>query len=108
MVETLWYLIAAHVFGDYVFQSTEMSKRKNPRSVEYSDTGYLENWAVWLFAHSMIHGTLVSLVTGNVSLGVCELLVHFATDYSKCRKRIGHNTDQTIHVACKLLWAVLA
>lgn len=70
-------------------------------------------------AHGLINGGLVSLVTGKVSLGIAELVLHTSMDTVKCAmiawSRGERNTvklwtwvDQGVHLMSKLLWAVLA
>ena len=59
-------------------------------------------------AHTAIHGFLVALITGMPWLGLAEWLLHSVFDFSKCRGRFGLGLNQTLHLLCKLLWALLA
>ena len=64
-------------------------------------------WYQCLLAHALIHGGAVALATGDVALGMCEVVVHAVIDYLKCSGLFGFNTDQTLHVASKILWLLL-
>ncbi len=46
----------------------------------------------------------MALVTHSVALGVAETVYHFLIDDAKCAGKFGYNTDQALHVVCKLLW----
>jgi hypothetical protein len=39
---------------------------------------------------------------------LAEVFIHAITDHLKCEKKIGINTDQAIHIICKIVWAALA
>lgn len=56
----------------------------------------------------MIHGAGVYVVTGFWWLGLAEAVCHVLIDFNKCDNRIGMNTDQALHYACKAIWLVLA
>ena len=100
---TLIALIGAHAFFDYAGQGDFMSKAQN-RTATIPGVPW---WNI-LAAHSAIHGAAVALITGIWWLMIPEALIHFATDDAKCRGRISYNTDQAIHVACKLVWWIVA
>ncbi len=57
-----------------------------------------------LTAHAAIHGAAVAVLTGVWWLAVAEGVVHWVTDYVKCRGWIGYTTDQLVHVLCKVAW----
>lgn len=59
-------------------------------------------------AHAAIHAGAVGLVTGSVTLALAEFAAHAVIDDAKCAGRIGFNTDQALHIACKALWAGVA
>ena len=103
MAEMLFYLVAAHALADYPLQGDFLSKAKDRRT----DIGKLF-WPHALFAHSMIHGGAVAIITGSVGLGVAEVVAHAVTDWLKCEHRIGLHTDQAIHLLCKVAWAAIA
>lgn len=103
--KTLFLLLAGHALCDYPLQSEFLSKGKNHRTSPYLA------WmpAYWcLFAHAMIHGGTVLLITDSLPLGIAEAVLHAGTDYAKCDGRINMDEDQAMHIACKVAWAVLA
>lgn len=92
-------LLAAHAFADYAGQGDFMAKAKN-RTTAIPGVP----WWQPMTAHAAIHGGLVALITGLWWLALIEGAIHFLTDDAKCRGRISYNTDQAIHVACKVAW----
>lgn len=99
----LFKLIAAHALCDFPLQGDYLSRGKNHKAPLPGTP-----WFLLLMAHALIHGGAVVLITGNLWLGLGETVAHAAIDYAKCDGRIGYTTDQGAHVACKILWAVLA
>lgn len=102
MIEVLALLIFAHALADYPLQGDFLSKAKN-------HTAPIPGvpWYQALFAHSAIHAGFVGIITGSLWLGLAEFVAHAATDRAKCAGRIGFDTDQAIHVWCKVMWVVL-
>lgn len=95
----LFVLIGGHFYFDFAGQGPFMSDAKNvTRPVPGVD------WWLVLFGHATIHGTFVAAMTGNVYLGLVEVVVHYVTDLSKCRNRISFLMDQVIHLVCKLVY----
>ena len=92
-------LLTAHAFADYAGQGDFMAKAKN-RLTPIPGIPWWQPMA----GHAMIHGGLVALITGIWWLAPAEAVIHFLTDDAKCRDRIGYNTDQAIHVGCKVAW----
>lgn len=115
---TLIYLLAAHAVCDYPLQGDWLSKAKNPtmlfdpsaglRKTKPDDvfsTHFLETiWPLALLSHALIHAAAVLLITGSIVLFVAELIAHTLIDYAKCRGAFGYNTDQLLHIGCKLIW----
>lgn len=101
--EYVFFLIFVHCLADYPLQGEFLAKAKD----RTSDLGKIF-WRHALFAHSMIHAGMVTLVTNSIILGMCEFFVHAITDDLKCRKKISMAIDQTIHIGCKLVWAWVA
>jgi len=99
---TLLLLLSAHALADYPLQGDFLALNKSRTGPNYVP------WWQALLAHSFIHGGLVALITGFWWLGVAEIAIHAITDHAKCEKKIGINTDQAIHVACKFAWALIA
>ena len=99
----LFLLLAmGHFVGDFGLQSDRMAREKCP------GCGQTLSWQWWLVAHAAIHGFLVAVITGIPLLGVAEWIVHMAIDIAKCRKLLSLRMDQVLHLACKVLWAVVA
>lgn len=104
ILEMLVYTIAAHFLLDYALQGDWMSKAKNP-TLDLVPGEKI--WPMALFGHALIHATAVQIISGSWFLFLLELIIHWATDYAKCKGRFGYNTDQYIHIACKLTYAVV-
>jgi hypothetical protein len=100
--ELLFLLLAGHALADYPLQGQYLATGKN----RHTDLGR-SIWPHALAAHSLIHGGVVALLTGSVLLGLAETMAHAVTDWLKCEGKIGFNTDQAIHVACKLAWTAV-
>lgn len=101
MVETLALLIAGHAIADYPLQGDFLAKAKN----RFAPIPGVP-WYQALGAHSIIHGGFVGVITGSLWLGLAETVVHFLIDDAKCAGRISYNTDQSLHIACKVAWAM--
>lgn len=99
----LLLLLVGHAIADYPLQGDFLSKAKN-RAAPIPGVP----WWQALGAHATIHGGVVGLITGAWWLGVAEAVVHAITDDAKCRGRISFNQDQAIHVACKVVWVLIA
>lgn len=105
MLEVLWRLVIAHAVTDYALQSLFMAEHKAPGSAR------VEGEAVWpwiLAAHALINAGGVLLVTGSPALSALEAVLHFLIDYGKGRRAYGFHADQSLHLASKLLLALLA
>jgi hypothetical protein len=98
-------LIAGHCLADFPLQTEAIALEKSRHSK--SQLQKQVHWAYWLASHSIIHGALVGLITGNVYLGIAEAVLHAAIDFGKCEKLYGIHMDQGLHVLCKALWLVL-
>ncbi len=96
-------LVFAHALADYPLQGDFLSRAKN-RMTPISGVP----WYQAMGAHVVMHGGLVWLITGVWWLGIAELAIHAVTDDAKCAGRLSFNQDQTIHIACKAVWAVVA
>lgn len=100
MFTLLFKLVAAHYIGDFALQNDFIAKFKVQGSAPF--------WFHVLIAHCMIHGLGVYLATGRVELGLAEVLAHGIIDSLKGRGQLSFNTDQAIHLICKVIWAVIA
>lgn len=99
----LLYLVVGHFLADYPLQGDFLATAKDRNSV----LGKLF-WRHALTAHSMIHAGFVFLITGSFLLAILEGMIHGTTDFLKCEKKISLNTDQAIHILCKIVWAAIA
>lgn len=96
---TLFYLLAAHGVCDYPLQGDFLARGKN-------HTAPLPGvpWYQCLIWHAMIHAGAVALITGSLWLGIAEFIAHCLIDFGKCSGWFGFNTDQALHVVCKIAW----
>lgn len=95
-------LLFFHFLADFPLQGDFLAKAKNHRD----PIPHIPWWHA-LFAHSFIHAGFVFLATGSVVCFLGELISHFLIDHTKCAGEITFERDQSYHIACKVLWAVL-
>jgi hypothetical protein len=50
---------------------------------------------------------MVYLITNNIWLGIAETISHAIIDDAKCTGKIGFNTDQALHIICKIIWVLV-
>ena len=95
-------LIVVHFLCDYPLQGPFLSEAK-------SQLKPIPGFPWWqaMTAHAAIHGGGVALVTGVWWLGLFEAVAHFIIDDLKCRNLLSVNTDQALHILCKLAWVVI-
>ena len=108
-VELLFALLGSHAVCDFALQSDAMAKGKNRHNRTTPPPGakYQPSWGHWLTAHALIHGAGVYVVTGIWWLGLAETVCHWIIDFNKCDNRIGMNTDQALHLLCKVAWCAI-
>lgn len=111
MFSTLVALLMGHALADFALQSDAMAKGKNRNRVIDPATippGQKVQvcWPYWLAAHGLIHGLMVWLITGNMWLGIAESICHMTIDFWKCENAYGIHADQSMHLVCKLVWAL--
>lgn len=94
-------MVAGHAIADYPLQGDFLAKAKN----RFAPIPGVP-WYQALGAHAVIHGGFVLAITGSLTLGIAETVIHFLIDDAKCRGRVSYNTDQFLHVACKAAWAL--
>lgn len=95
-------LLGWHALADYPLQGDFLATAKN-----HLNPAYGVPWYQALGAHAMIHGAGVMYLTGSLSLGLAEVILHAAIDHTKCTGSINVDVDQALHVACKALWVGL-
>lgn len=103
MLTILFLLMFCHFLADYPLQGDFLAQAKNRNTA----VGKVF-WLHALTAHAVIHGGFVLLITGSIWLALAEVLIHAVTDFLKCDNLITLNTDQFIHIACKVAWAAIA
>ena len=99
----LFYLLASHFVCDYPLQSDFIAVGKSPLKSPHNGVP----WYWIMTGHCFTHGLGVALATGNVWLGIAETVVHFVIDVAKCLGYTSINTDQYLHILCKLAWWAL-
>lgn len=105
----LFLLLCGHAIADYALQSEKMIVRKDPR--HWTQNSFEDKYGPWwwtMAAHSLINGLAVFLATGLLLPAISETVTHFISDTLKCAGKINTNSDQIIHITCKLVWAVYA
>lgn len=109
----LFFLLAAHALMDYALQTETIATCKC-RDTD-NPVAKTVPWYYWLTAHAVLHGAAVGAVVrwfgfrweSVAVLALAEAVVHWLIDYAKCEKWFGIDVDQSLHVACKLLWFAL-
>ena len=107
MIERLFLLICGHALADFSLQTDVMAKLKNWKNTpDWIPDGqkYVPCWHYWMLSHSLIHGGIVYLITGNILFGFIETISHFGIDSLKCANKTNPNQDQFLHIACKIIY----
>ena len=97
----LWWFIVGHALADFVLQSGAMARGK---SRSYQGEPGEPPWYYWLTSHALMHGGVVAIIAGSAGFGLAEFIAHWLIDFGKCEKLYGFNTDQLLHLICKLIW----
>ncbi len=98
-------MVCAHFAADYCFQPADVAREKNHNST--TELQKIVPWYYWLMSHCCTHGLAMYLVTGSVLICFMETVVHFAIDFAKCDGKTSLQTDQILHVLCKVCWCVI-
>lgn len=101
LLSTLLLLLFWHALADYPLQGDFLAKAKN-------HTAPIPNVPWWqaLSAHALIHAGGVFWITKSLSLTALEFIGHALIDHAKCNGQISYNTDQALHFAMKVFYAV--
>lgn len=102
-IELFLAMLVGHALADYPLQGDFLAKAKN-RNLPIPGVP----WTHAMGAHVAIHGGMVWLITGFWWLGAMEAAMHWIIDLWKCDGMIGFDRDQTLHVLCKIAWALTA
>lgn len=100
-MQLLFLLLVAHALCDYPLQGDFLAKAKN-RLAPIAGVP----WWQALVAHALIHAGAVYLITGSAAFAVVEFVAHAAIDDAKSAGRINYNSDQLLHVWCKVAYCV--
>jgi hypothetical protein len=103
LVDLMLLLSFAHCFCDFPLQTDKVAIGKCPGSTVVGVP-----WGYWMAGHCGTHALAVALITGVPLLGAAEFAAHFLIDLLKCRKAFNLATDQTLHLLCKVAWAICA
>ena len=95
----LFKLLVSHALCDYPLQGDFLAKAKNHKNGIIGVPFYIP-----LVCHSLIHSGGVYFCTGNIHFAFTELFLHTIIDYFKCDGAFGFQTDQILHVICKLIY----
>jgi hypothetical protein len=100
-----------HALGDYPLQGSFLASGKNRHIDSSTFFGGSEAspilWIHSLTAHSLIQAGLVWVVTGSGALALAEFVLHWIIDFVRCEKWIGFTLDQALHLACKMIYALI-
>ena len=102
VLNLLAFMAMGHCVADYPLQTDRIAVEKCP------GCDITLNWRWWLCAHAGVHAFFVALITGLPILGLGEWLLHTIIDYGKCRRLYNLAADQSLHIICKLIWAILS
>lgn len=102
MSQLFFALLVGHALADYPLQGDFLARAKNRKQPIPGVP-----WWQALTAHAAIHGGAVWLVTGRIELALAELACHWLIDSAKCEGRISFNTDQALHILCKVVWVAM-
>jgi hypothetical protein len=106
----LFWLLVGHSLCDFGLQGELLVRGKN-RHVKptYIPPGQTVQriWPYCLSAHALMHAGAVALVTGSLTLGLLEFVLHWLIDFAKCEAWTTTHSDQALHVVCKIAWAVI-
>ena len=104
MLALIFRLLVAHALADFSLQTTAMAMGKSRLREKEKNEGNRERivfWPYWLTAHAFVHGGAVWMATGNMGLGVVEVVLHWIIDFAKCENWTNIHIDQFLHMMCK-------
>ena len=99
-VTTFAFMVFAHFLADFPLQGDFMAMAKNRHTAQGKDI-----WRWVLSGHSIIHGGFVMLISGSLTLGIIETVIHYQIDKAKCNDELTFSQDQNIHIWCKAAYA---
>lgn len=109
------FFLAGHALMDFALQGDAMASckcRKANHAIQKAVP-----WYYWMGAHALLHGGMVGIVIRLADPGfnqatialyaLLEALVHWLIDVAKCEGYTNIHQDQSLHILCKLIWAVM-
>lgn len=99
-ITLLIHLLTLHAIFDYPLQGSFLATCKDPKNkmpLPYYHLG----------VHVWIHAGAVFWLTGNFLFFFMELAIHGILDLSKVKEKTTLLQDQMLHIASKLLYAVI-
>lgn len=93
--------VVIHALADFPLQGDYLARQKIRKNATSPS-----DWVVALSAHCVIHAGGVWLVSGSLACGAIELVLHAVIDLGKGEGKYGITTDQMLHLACKLGYAL--
>lgn len=107
----LFALLIGHALADFPLQGDFLSHGKNrhikPPKLADGKESPPTLWAYLMTAHCLIHAGFVWFVTGYVVFAVAEFVLHFLIDVMKCEGKTSFETDQWLHVLCKVAFVLV-
>ena len=91
-----------HALADFPLQGDYIAKQKARRQADS-----LSVWIVALSAHCVIQAGGVWLISGSLAYFAAELVTHALIDVCKGEGKFGLIADQSLHLGCKLIYALL-
>lgn len=108
LLHLAFLLFFGHALADYPLQNKYMAMGKNPwREIEHEDVTkipYARKWYHRMAAHCIIHAGFVYVFTGYLPLALLEFVLHGTIDLLKCSRKISSDTDQLLHILCKIFY----
>ena len=106
----LFALAISHALCDFPLQGRFIAIAKNRHadlSEFFGDSPPKHLWVHALSAHSLIHAGGVWLVSGSLTLGFLEFVLHWLIDFGKNEDLTSFHTDQLLHYLCKFIYVAL-
>ena len=95
-------LLIGHALCDFPLQGDFLARGKNHKNPLPSVPWY---WC--LGAHALLQAGAVFYVTGSLVLALAELFLHASIDMWKSNGKINFDTDQCLHILCKVAWCAV-
>lgn len=117
-LKVFFALLIGHAIADFALQNDYVATYKARRIHRWKELNPVWGWV--MSAHCLIHGGVVWLITGSMTLGLAETFMHFFIDFCKTEgifdqcsdQRVppssAYHIDQVLHISCKLWWTGIA